>query len=1091
MLTAFYFLGGLLGKKASFLSGNTALVWPPAGIALAAILLFGYRFWPGIALGAVLFSFIDGVPFGFFTFGTAVGNTVGAIVCAFLLKRLVNFNNALERTRDAVGFVLLACVLGTTVNALFNVVSLAYEKKIAWDAMFPAMLEWWVPNALAALVVTPAIITWAAPAAMRWNAWRAVEAALCVAGLAGSTWLSFNSWYVYGLPSYPLAYLPLPFLLWGAFRFGPRGAATGTLLVSALAIYSLLQGRGPFVTGNETNSLRLIGSYIGIVAVTNLLLAAAAAQFRRAEADAAENEKRMRAAVTDQTDLICRFQPAGALTFVNPAYCDFYGQAEAELLGADFFQTLDEAEAKTLRQNLAAWPDDQPVLNFDRRAVAADGHAEWQQYSLRRLDRADTTAAEFQAVIQNITARKRAEIALQDAKSSLEKMNLQLQIAATEARNMAEQANRASSAKSEFLANMSHEIRTPLTGILGMIELLAQTRLDARQREFAAAAAESANALLHVINDVLDFSKIEAGKMSIAHEEFSIRAVVDAVLENAATREPAKRLALAAIVRREVPPRLVGDPIRLRQVLLNLVGNGVKFTERGEVVLRVQPQFHGRGKITLRFEITDTGIGLTEEQSRQLFQPFAQADTSSSRRFGGTGLGLAISRRIIDLMGGRIGVHSAPSVGSTFWFELAFDVPDQPVIERSCPGLVFTQTVIAAPNASLRESLLEQLRGWGMDCRAVATAPELSRALRHDLSMAVIPLVICDDEMLTIGGEELRRQIADSQGQVQCLLLASPAATIGANESDLAMFASVLLKPVKTQPLFDALVGLVSEKKPAAVRPLLLPGDAEPTRLEAEAPKRTPISALRILVAEDHPFNRKLCQLMLESFGARADWAVNGREAIERFQQGGYDAILMDGNMPVLDGLEAAAAIRKIEAEKKPARRVRIIALTANALVGERDRCLAAGMDDYLAKPFTAHQLFQALLGAVPPTGEAAEQYDFTRLEQLCHELDHAAVADMTGDFLKELPERLNDIQRYHAENLWPELERAAHSLKGLCLMFGLQSLSATFLAIEDAAEVQNTQRVQAALAGLSDQTESSIRRLRDWLDNQHDGMTP
>jgi PAS domain S-box-containing protein len=1083
VLTAAYFLGGLLGKKASFISGSTALVWPPSGIALAAILLFGYRFWPGIALGAVLFSFIDGVPFGFFTLGTAVGNTIGAVTCVFLLKRFVNFDNALERTRDAAGFLLLACGLGTTVNAMFNIVSLVYDGKIPREAMFSNLVTWWVPNALAALVVTPVIITWAAPWSSRWNIRRAAEAFLCAAGLAVGTWISFNSWFVYGIQNYPLAYLPFPFLLWGAFRFGPRGAATGTLLVTVLAIYSLLQKRGPFVTGNEADSLRLVGCYIGIVGVTNLLLAAAAAERRRAEADAAENEKRIRAVVAAQTDLICRFQTDGAITFVNPAYCEFHGQPEAELLGTDFFKSLGEAEANTLRQNLAALPDDEPVWNFDRRAVAADGRVEWQQYSLRRLDRADKKAAEFQAVIQNITARKKAEIALQDAKAALEKVNQQLRVAALESRNMAEQANRASSAKSEFLANMSHEIRTPLTGILGMVELLAQSNLDRRQHEFAAAAVENANALLHVINDVLDFSKIEAGKMSIAQEEFSLRAIVDGVLENAATREPAKRLALAAIVRREVPHRLTGDPIRLRQVLLNLVGNGIKFTERGEVVLRVQPQFHARGKITLRFEITDTGIGMNDEQTRKLFQPFEQADTSSSRRFGGTGLGLAISRKIIDLMGGKIGVHSAPGVGSTFWFELSFDVPEQPVIERSFPGLVFMQTVIAASNASLRESLVEQLHGWGVDCRAVATAPELARALRHDLRGAVIPLVICDDEMLVIGGEELRRQLADSRDQVQCLLLTGPASNLNATEADLSRFAGVLLKPVKTQPLFDALVDLVAGKKPEAIKPLKLPGDTEFIRQEA-ARRQTPVSKLRILAAEDNPFNRKLVQLMLETFGARADWAMNGREAVEKFSAATYDAILMDCNMPELDGQEATAAIRHLEAEKKSGR-IRIIALTANALVGERERCLAAGMDDYLAKPFTSQQLYQSLLAAVPPVGEDGEKYDFSRLDQLGKELDPTAVADMAGDFLGELPERLNDIRRYHAANHWPELERAAHSLKGLCLMFGLQSLSATFLAIEDAAEAQSAPQLQPLLAGLSAQTEAATRRLRDWLDNR------
>ena len=306
ILIALYFVGGLLGKEASFLSGSVALVWPPAGIALAAILLFGYRFWPGVALGAVLFSFTNGLPLGFFTVGTALGNTMGAIVCTFLLKRIISFDNALECTQDVAAYIGLACFLGTTVNAAFNVVSLVYAGTAAWSALFPTVLEWWVPNALAGLVVAPFIITWATPSATRWNARLIAEAAICGAGLVGGTLISFHSWFVYGIQNYPLAYLPFPFLVWGALRFGQRGATTGTLLVSALAIHSLLHGRGPFVTGSEKDSLMLIGSYIGILAVTNMLLAAAAAERRAAERAVSESEKRFRAVVEDQTDLIDR-----------------------------------------------------------------------------------------------------------------------------------------------------------------------------------------------------------------------------------------------------------------------------------------------------------------------------------------------------------------------------------------------------------------------------------------------------------------------------------------------------------------------------------------------------------------------------------------------------------------------------------------------------------------------------------------------------------------------------------------------------------------------------------------------------------------
>jgi PAS domain S-box-containing protein len=1083
-LTALYVLGALLGKKISFLAGSVALVWPPAGLALAAILLLGYRFWPGIALGAVVFSLIDGGVLGYFTLGTILGNTVGAVLCAYLLKRFVRFDNAMERLRDVAGYLLLACLLGTTVNAAFNVVGLIYAKKAVWDQLLSLTLQWWVPNALALLVLTPFILTWIAPSSVRLTKWRVMEAILCLAGLVVGTLFSFTSWLAYGIQNYPLAYLPYPFLVWSALRFGPRGAATGNLLVASIAVFSLWQGHGPFVGNNMTESLRLVGSYIGIIAVSNLLLAAAASERRKAQAEVAENEKRLRTIVADQEDMICRFGPDGTITFVNPAYCAFYGKPAEELIGTNFYKDLVKSEARTVEEDVKDLPAEKPVLNFDRKAEAADGHVEWQQYNLRPLTREITGEKEFQAVIQNITPRKRAELALQDAKAELEKANLQLQATAAEARTAAEQANRANLAKSEFLANMSHEIRTPLGGILGMVELLGQTRLDRRQREFTTAAAESANALLHVINDVLDFSKIEAGKMTIAREDFSVRNIVDSVLENAGSREPSKKLALAAVINREIPHRLVGDPIRLRQVLLNLVGNAVKFTPKGEVVVRVLPLLHAAGKIKLRFEVTDTGIGLDRDQTKKLFQPFVQADTSSSRKFGGTGLGLAISRKIVELMDGRIGVHSSPGVGSTFWFELPFDVPPQPAIERCFPGLVFVQAIVAVPNPSLRESLVEQLRGWGVDTRAVVAVPELVRVLKHELRAAVLPLIVCDDEMLALGGPELRAELVASRERVQCFLLASASATLGAEDESLAIFANVLLKPIREQPFFNALVDVVLGKKPELNRPLKLPGDTEFIRREA-APKHSAISDLKILVAEDHPFNRKLCQLMLDTFGARADWAVNGREAVDRFKPDHYDAILMDCNMPELDGHEATAAIRKIEAEKKVARPARIIAVTANALTGERERCLAAGMDDYIAKPFTGQQLYTALVAAIPDATGEPEPFNPARLEQLCTELERSAVCDMVGDFLLELPDRLAELQRLHTSAQWPELERSAHSLKGLSLLFGFQPLSEIFLTIEDAAEASDGPRALAGLEKLQTQTVPAMQQLRSWLEAQ------
>ena len=409
MLVGLYFLGGLLGKQGAFLSGQVVLVWPPAGIALAAILLFGYPFWPGVAVGAVLFACINGTPLGFFTFGSAIGNTMGAIVCTFLLRQISGFSNSMERTRDVTTYVALACFLGTTVNAAFNVVGLIYSGGASWDDLFSETLTWWVPNALAALVVAPFLITWASPSTRKWNRRLIFEAICCGVGLVGGTVLSFNSWLAQGIQNYPLAYLPFPFLVWGALRFGPRGATTGTLLVTGLALYSLLRGTGPFVANTERESLMLIGSYIGILAVTNLLLAAGATERRIAQQAVSESEKRFRAIVEDQTDMICRFKPDGMLTFVNEAFCRFHGKPAAELVGQNFFKTLSEEDAAIPLSYVNSLPKEEPVVAFDHRLRSPEKVFVWHQYRIRRLFTENGETFEFQAVIQDITQRKQSE----------------------------------------------------------------------------------------------------------------------------------------------------------------------------------------------------------------------------------------------------------------------------------------------------------------------------------------------------------------------------------------------------------------------------------------------------------------------------------------------------------------------------------------------------------------------------------------------------------------------------------------------------------------------------------------------------------
>ena len=1082
------FLAGWAARYVGPLSGRdeSTLLWLPTGIGLATVLLFGYPYAAAVFIGTAIFVAEDGFPTPLIFLGSAAGNALGALASAVILRQLWGWRANQERVLDAAVFILAGCLVAGSIEVTFSTFALAAAHKMGWATVWYNAVQMWTPDALSVLVISP-LITSLAVRPRFWFSWlRVGEAVICRAGLIVTALISFNLWEVPELQAYPIIFLPFPFLAWGAVRFGAQGAAVGTASLTAIVIASVVRKSGPFFMGNEWETLRLLGSYVGFVAGCNLLLGTASAERGRKQEELSENERRLRAVIADQTDLICRFDPDGTLTFVNHAFCGFHSRDEKSLLGTNFFQTLEDSEAGKLRESLKNLPADDPVLNFDRRAVAAAGHAEWHQCNIRRLRNRANNQFEYQAVMQDVTLRKRAELEVQEAKSALEKANQQLQAAVAESREAAEQANRANSAKSEFLANMSHEIRTPLSGILGMIELLAETRLDPRQREFSSAAAESANALLHVINDVLDFSKIEAGKMTITSEEFSPRAIVESVFENAAMRTAGKKLTLAAIIRSDIPHRLVGDAMRLRQILLNLVGNAVKFTEKGEVVVRMAGLFHGQGRMRMRFEVSDTGIGMTADEIKRLFQPFVQVDNSSSRRFGGTGLGLAISRKIVELMGGRIGVNSEPGAGSTFWFELAFEVPEQPALERCFPGLVFMHAVVAVTNASLRESVVEQLHGLGVNGRGVGTPAELSRAFQSDLTTAVIPLLILDDEMLVAGGEPLRRQCGDNRERVQSLLLASPAGSYDTDEAGLKIFNTILLKPVRIEPLFSALVNIIELKSPELTKAVKFPGDTEFVRRQKAAAKRTPISDLRVLAAEDHPFNRKLCQLMLDNFGVKPDWVVNGREAVEKFQTGPYDAILMDCNMPEMDGPQATEAIRKFEAEQKAAKPVRIIALTANALTGERERCLSAGMDDYISKPYTAQQLYQSLLAALPHQAvRTPEEFSTGRLEQLCLELEPAAVAALVADFLDEFPARVAEIHRLNQESQWLELERAAHSFKGLVALFGFQGLAQLFLAIEDAAEAKDGRAVSPILLQLDTQAELAAGRLREWLAGQ------
>jgi two-component system, sensor histidine kinase and response regulator len=747
---------------------------------------------------------------------------------------------------------------------------------------------------------------------------------------------------------------------------------------------------------------------------------------------------------------------------VNPAWQRVLGYTPQEMTSRPYMEFVHPDDRASTIAAAGRLSEGSDIIYFENRYLHKDGTYRWLLWT-------STPHPEEQviyAAARDITERKAGEETMSQLVSEL-----------GVAKRRAEEATEA---KSAFLANMSHEIRTPLNAILGMTTLALQTRLSSEQREYLTTVRESGESLLDIINDILDFSKIEARRLDLEQREFELREAVGDAAKLLAPRAGEKSVELACHIAPDVPESLVGDASRLRQVLLNVIGNAIKFTSEGEVVVDVGVESAAPDRVVLHFSVSDTGIGIPPEKQRQIFEAFTQVDSSTTRRFGGTGLGLAIARRLVELMHGRMWVESQVGRGSTFHFNASFELAaSRPEVEAppQPAALEGLRILVVDDNATNRRILEEMLASWHMRPTIVNDAASALAALRGALAANTrFDLVITDCQMPDVDGFMLAKRIRGDQrlAGTPILMLSSMARADDAAKGRRAGIDISLTKPVKHSDLLDALATLfrVSVRR---------------ERKEARTtPAATPVRPLRVLVAEDNAVNRDLVLRLLQKRGHKVKAVENGRLAVEAIDaaKAPFDVVLMDLQMPEMGGFEATAAVR--EREARSGAHLPIVALTAHAMQGDRERCLQAGMDGYLSKPIDVSELIATVEdlggGGAPSAGRETETPPasgavvFDEQKALGHtDNDPPLLKKLIAVFIGDLPKTLARIERAVRERDAEALAMAAHALKSPLGTLGATRSRETAIALETVARSKKL----AGAAALSKRLQADITGLR------------